>query len=516
MYVVSTNLMRCIVGKQISFVGNDDTQKLFNYIYEGCSILRGPIYPEEYKTYIFPLLFYKRLCDEYTRELTEALVDSGGDIQYALFPENHRFQIPEGSHWDDIRSTTENIGFAIQNAFRQIEKANPRNLFTIFNDFDDAKWSNKDRLSDQRLKDLIEHFSALNLDDAHCTNDVLGHAYEYLIKKFADLTNKKAGEFYTPRPVIKLLVRILDPRPGETVYDPACGTGGMLIEARNHIHDDSACLSRIFGQEKNLTTSAIARMNLYLHGAEDFSILRGDTLRRPAFISKDNLRTFDCIISNPPFSLENWGHDIWENDQYGRNFLGVPPATSGDFAWIEHMIKSMKPRTGRIAVVLPQGVLFRAGREDKIRRQLVGVDILDTIIGLGPNLFYGAGLSACIMIFRAYKPLSKRNKVLFVDASSIYKKGRAQNELLDQHVDRIYNLVADYNDVAGLARVVAMEEILANDCNLNISRYVEPIYKKIDISLLDALNNLRASMEAAYSAEQELEILMKKEGLLNG
>lgn len=504
------------MNKQISFVSNDDTQKLFNYIYQGCNILRGPVYPEEYKTYIFPLLFYKRLCDEYTREINAALTDSDGDIQYALFPENHRFQIPEGSHWNDIRSKTENIGFAIQNAFRQIEKANPRNLFTIFNDFDDAKWSNKERLSDERLKDLLEYFSALNLDDAHCTNDVIGHAYEYLIKKFADLTNKKAGEFYTPRQIVKLLVRIIDPKPGETVYDPACGTGGMLIEARNHINDDFACLRRIFGQEKNLTTSAIARMNLYLHGAEDFNIYRGDTLRKPAFISKDKLRTFDCVISNPPFSLENWGDDIWEKDQFGRDFLGVPPASSGDFAWIEHMVKSMKPRTGRIAVVLPQGVLFRTAKEDKIRRQLLELDILDAVIGLGPNLFYGAGLSACVMIMRAYKPLSKREKVLFVDASSIYKKGRAQNELLDEHVDRIFDLVSEYKDVAGFARVVPMLEILNNGCNLNISRYVDPIHKESSITMQEALDNLKISIKAAYSAEKELKKLMIREGLLSG
>ena len=298
--------------------------------------------------------------------------------------------------------------------------------------------------------------------------------------------------------------------------DPACGTGGMLIEARNHINDDFACLRRIFGQEKNLTTSAIARMNLYLHGAEDFNIYRGDTLRKPAFISKDKLRTFDCVISNPPFSLENWGDDIWENDQFGRNILGTPPASSGDFAWIEHMIKSMKPRTGRIAVVLPQGVLFRAAKEETIRKNLLGLDLLDTIIGLGPNLFYGAGLSACVMILRAYKPLSKRNKILFVDASSIYKKGRAQNELLDEHVDQIYELVTNCKDVPGLARLVPMEEISSNEYNLNIPRYVQPVYQEDNITLQDALNNLKASIKAAYTAENELAKLMIREGLLNG
>ena len=502
-----------------SFTNNEDTQKLYNYIYQGCNILRGPIYPEEYKTYIFPLLFYKRLCDEYTRELNDALEIADGDIQYALFPEFHRFQIPEGSHWDDIRAKTENIGHAIQTAFRNIEKANPKNLFTIFSDFDDAKWSNKERLSDERLKNLVEHFSSINLDDAHCAVDVLGHAYEYLIKKFADITNKKAGEFYTPRPVVSLLVRILDPKPGETVYDPACGTGGMLIESRHHIQDQSdenACLGKIFGQEKNLTTSAIARMNLYLHGADDFFIMRGDTLRNPAFISNDKLRTFDCVISNPPFSLENWGDDIWENDQYGRNFLGVPPSSSGDFAWIEQMIKSMKPQTGRIAVVLPQGVLFRSAKEGKIRQALLETDLLDTVIGLGPNLFYGTGLSACILILRTNKPEEHKGKVLFVDAASIYKKGRAQNELLMEQVEQIYELATEHKDVEGYCRLVSIDKIKENDFNLNIPRYVEPIVIDESITLPEAITNLKHSLHEADVAEKHLKELLIREGLLNG
>lgn len=504
------------MAKGINFVNNEDTQKLYNYIYQGCNILRGPIYPEEYKTYIFPLLFYKRLCDEYTREINAELEESDGDMHYALFPENHRFIVPVGSHWNDIRAKAENIGYAIQTAFRDVEKANPRNLISIFNDFDDAKWSNKERLSDDRLKDLLEHFSALNLDDAHCTNDVLGHAYEYLIKKFADLTNKKAGEFYTPRPIVSLMVRILDPKPGETVYDPACGTGGMLIESRKHIDDDNSCLGKIFGQEKNLTTSAIARMNLYLHGADDFYIYRGDTLRNPAFLSRDQLRIFDCVLSNPPFSLKNWGEEVWTSDRYGRDFLGVPPASSGDFAWIEHMVKSMKPKTGRIAVVLPQGVLFRAAKEKKMRRALLKIDLLDTVIGLGPNLFYGTGLSACILILRASKPAARKHKIFFLDASTIYKKGRAQNELLDEHVDHIYELATDYKDVQGYCRLVSTEEIIGNDYNLNIPRYVEPVVEEETITLDEALVNLKQSYEEAYQAENHLKELLKKEGLLNG
>lgn len=501
---------------KMSFTNNEDIQKLYNYLYQGCNILRGPIYPEEYKTYIFPLLFYKRLCDEFTREYNEALEISDGEEEYALFPENHRFQIPAGCHWNDIRAKTENIGHAIQTAFRNIEKANPKHLFTIFSDFDDAKWSNKERLSDDRLKDLLEHFSAMNLDDAHCAVDVLGHAYEYLIKKFADITNKKAGEFYTPRSVVSLLVRIIDPQPGETVYDPACGTGGMLIEARNHIDDGNACLGKIFGQEKNMTTSAIARMNLYIHGAEDFNIYRGDTLRHPAFIANDQLMRFDCIISNPPFSLENWGDDIWEGDKYGRDFMGVPPSSSGDFAWIEHMIKSMKPKMGRIAIVLPQGVLFRAAKEGNMRKQLLQSDLLDTVIGLGPNLFYGAGLSACILILRASKPIERKNKILFVDASYIYKKGRAHNEMELEHVDKVFSLASEYRNIAGLSRLVLMSEIESNDFNLNISRYVIPVQEENTVSVAQAIQNLKISIEAAYQAESRLRVLLEKEGLING
>jgi type I restriction enzyme M protein len=273
---------------------------------------------------------------------------------------------------------------------RGIEKANPETLYGIFGD---AQWTNKERLSDSLLRDLIEHFSRIDLGNQAAQADVLGQSYEYLIKKFADATNKKAGEFYTPRSVVRLMVNILDPREGESIYDPACGTGGMLLEAIHHVKenhgDDRTLWGKRFGQEKNLTTSAIARMNLFLHGAADFQIVRGDTLRNPAFFLGDNLATFDCVIANPPFSLEKWGEEVWASDPYGRNFAGMPPAKSGDYAWVQHMIKSMAPKTGRMAVVLPHGALFRMGAEGKIRTKLLGMDALEAVIGLGPNLFYG-------------------------------------------------------------------------------------------------------------------------------
>ena len=284
------------------------------------------------------------------------------------------------------------------------------------------------------MKDLIEHFSRLNLANRNCRADILGQSYEYLIKKFADLTNKKAGEFYTPRPVVALLVRILAPEAGDTIYDPACGTGGMLLEAlhyvKEHGGDENLMLGKLYGQEKNLTTSSIARMNLFLHGAEDFHIERGDTLRQPAFYTGDSLATFDCVIANPPFSLEKWGDDVWINDPYGRNFAGLPPAKSGDFAWVQHMIKSMARKTGRMAVVLPHGVLFRMSKEGEIRRKLLEMDLLEAVIGLGQNIFYGTGLAPCVLVFRDGKPKAHRQKVLFIDASKEFKTGRAQNELL--------------------------------------------------------------------------------------
>jgi type I restriction enzyme M protein len=492
-----------------------DISTLSNHLWESANILRGPVDAADFKTYIFPLLFFKRISDVFDEETAEALNESGGDQQYALFPENHRFQIPDDCHWADVRMKTSNVGQALQRAMREIEKANPDTLYGIFGD---AQWTNKDRLSDALLRDLIEHFSKLPLGNSAARADILGQSYEYLIKKFADATNKKAGEFYTPRSVVNLMVRILNPREGETIYDPACGTGGMLIEAIHHVRESGGNIrtlwGKLFGQEKNLTTSAIARMNLFLHGVEDFQVIRGDTLRQPAFHTGDSLATFDCVIANPPFSLKKWGEDVWSSDPYGRNFAGIPPAKSGDYAWVQHMILSMAPKSGRMAVVLPHGALFRMAAEGKIREKLLGMDILDAVIGLGPNLFYGAGLAACILVFRQKKPKDLRKKVLIVDASKEFKKGRAQNELLPDQVDRIYQWYAGHKDVAGVARLVPLEEIQQNDWNLNIPSYVEQVVKAETLTVADALANLKTSLEAAYAAEDRLKELLEKAGLI--
>ena len=489
--------------------------QLESHLWEAANILRGPVDAADFKTYVFPLLFFKRISDVHDEEYAAALEEAEGDEEYARFPQNYRFQVPEGCHWRDVRAVTANIGQALQVAMRGIEKANPETLFGIFGD---AQWTNKERLPDSLLRDLIEHFSRLDLGNRVAQADVLGQAYEYLIKKFADLTNKKAGEFYTPRPVVRLMVNILDPQEQESIYDPACGTGGMLLEAIHHVRenrgDDRTLWGRLFGQEKNLTTSAIARMNLFLHGAGDFQIVRGDTLRDPAFFTGDQLAQFDCVIANPPFSLKKWGEEVWTSDPYGRNFAGMPPSKSGDYAWVQHMIKSMAPATGRMAVVLPHGALFRMGVEGRIRRKLLDMDLLEAVIGLGPNLFYGTGLAACILVFRQRKQADRRHKVLIVDASREFKRGRAQNVLLPEHVERIHGWYRDYKDVEGVAHVVSLEEIAAEDYNLNIARYVAPVIDEELPSVEEAMQQLEESAQAAFAAEERLVGLLKREGLL--
>jgi type I restriction enzyme M protein len=478
--------------------------------------LRGPVDAADFKTYVFPLLFFKRISDVFDEEYAAALTESAGDEEYALFPQNYRFKIPKGCHWSDVRVVTTNVGQALQKAMRGIERANPETLYGIFGD---AAWSNKDRLPDSLLRDLIEHFSSITLGNAVAQADVLGQSYEYLIKKFADLTNKKAGEFYTPRSVVRLMVNILDPKEGESIYDPACGTGGMLLEAVHHVRlnrgDDRTLWGKLFAQEKNLTTSAIARMNLFLHGASDFQVVRGDTLRQPAFFAGDNLATFDCVIANPPFSLEKWGEEVWASDPYGRKFAGMPPGKSGDYAWVQHMVKSMAPVKGRMAVVLPHGALFRMGKEGEIRQKILQMDLIEGVIGLGPNLFYGTGLAACILVVRQRKKKERKKKVLILDASHEFKTGRAQNELLPEHVERIYGWYRDYDDVEGIARVVTLDEIATNDYNLNIPRYVEAKSEQEVLTVEAAMKRLRASAEAAFAAEDRLLTLLRREGLIS-
>ena len=488
--------------------------QLESHLWESANILRGPVDAADFKTYIFPLLFFKRICDVWDEEYEEIVADTG-DAELALFPESHRFQIPEGCHWNDVRAVATNVGNALQRAMREIEKSNPDTLYGVFGD---AQWTNKDRLSDALLKDLIEHFSRLSFGNHNIASDMLGDSYEYLIKKFADATNKKAGEFYTPRSVVRLMIEMLNPKEGETIYDPACGTGGMLLAAVQHVKDQHGDVKRLwgklFGQEKNLTTSSIARMNLFLHGIEDFQIVRGDTLRNPAFFDGDHLANFDCVIANPPFSLEKWGEEQWVNDPFGRNFAGLPPSSSGDFAWVQHMVKSMADVKGRMAVVLPQGALFRKGAEGAIRQKLLEMDLVEAVIGLAPNLFYGTGLAACILVLHKKKPAAKRKKVLIADASRLFRRGRAQNYLEPEHALEIQQWFEKYEDVQDAVRIVSLNDIMVEDWTLNISRYVLPPLQEDIPPLPEAIAAFKDALTRCREAEDRLTKVMTEGGWL--
>lgn len=491
-----------------------DLNTLESHLWESANILRGPVDAADFKTYIFPLLFFKRICDVWDEEY-QALVDETGDEELAWFPESHRFQIPPDCHWNAVRETSVHVGSALQRALREIEKANPETLYGVFGD---AQWSNKERLSDALLKDLIEHFSQVSLGNQDIASDVLGQAYEYLIKKFADATNKKAGEFYTPRSVVRLMIEMLDPKAGETIYDPACGTGGMLLAAVQHVLEQQGDVKqlwgKLYGQERNLTTSSIARMNLFLHGIEDFHIVRGDTLRGPAFFEGDRLASFDCVIANPPFSLKKWGEEVWANDPFGRNFAGLPPSSSGDYAWVQHMIKSMAEGTGRMAVVLPQGALFRTGAEGRIRKQLLKMDLIEAVIGMAPNLFYGTGLAACILILRQRKPVERQNKVLIADASRQFRRGRAQNHLEPKHAAEILRWYRDFTEVEDSVRIVPLDEIKSEDWTLNISRYVLPPLDEDIPPLPEAIAAFKQALDRCREAENQLAKVMKEGGWL--
>ena len=482
------------------------------HLWEATHIIAGPIDAADYKTYLFPILFFKRICDVYDEEIAAAMQEYGEDEEFARLPEFHRFVVPPGHHWRDVHARTTDVGQALQKAFREIEKGNNR-LYGIFGD---VQWTNKERLPDSLLAALLEHYHRIKLGNRQVRQDRVGDAYEYLIKKFADLSNKAAGEFYTPRTVVRIMVNILDPQAGESVYDPACGTGGMLTETVHHVQEAGGDprLLRLRGQEKNLTTESIARMNLLLHGVEDFDIARGDTLRDPAFHSDDKVEQFDCVIANPPFSLKKWGRDSWVSDPYGRNRFGLPTDSSADFAWIAHMICSMKRDTGRVAVVMPNGALFRAGQEGKIRQAMIEADLLEGVIALGSNLFYGAGIPATVMIFRAKKPRSLKGSVYLVDASEILTAGRAQNFLTDEQAGRIYQIYRDKEDREGLSRLVPIKEIEENGFNLSIARYVQKAIEEEKVTVDEALADFRCRMAALEKCETKVEKLLRREGLL--
>lgn len=475
------------------------TQKeLEKYLWGAAVQLRGTIDAGDYKQYIFPLLFFKRICDVYDEEYENALAESDGDIEYAAFTENHHFQVPAGAHWNDVRETTTNVGVALQDAMRAIEVANQDTLYGIFGD---ASWTNKNRLSDATLINLLEHYSQHKLSLKNIPDDKLGNAYEYLIKEFADDSGHTAAEFYTNRTVVKLMTMIMDPQPGESVYDPTCGSGGLLLNCALHLKEEGKEYRtlKLYGQEINLITSAIARMNMFMHGIEEFKIVRGDTLARPAFLYKDELKTFNVILANPPYSIKAWDQKGFVNDPYGRNLWGVPPQGCADYAFQQHIQKSLDVENGRSISLWPHGILFRES-EAEMRSKMIEEDLVECVIGLGPNLFYNSPMEACLLITKTNKSREKQGKVLIINALKEVKQEKNIAFLDQKHIDKIFKTYKDFKNIDDFAKIVSNEELLDNKGSLNIAQY---------LSNVDTSNPVLSVNEALFNWEEHSKTLDK-------
>lgn len=446
-------------------------QQLEQYLWGAAVLLRGVIDPGEYKSIIFPLMFFKRISDVYDEEYQEALVEYGGEKEYAEFKENHRFQLPTNTHWDDVRTVSTDVGRAIKNAMSEIEKANPDRLAGIFGD---TNWTNKNRLTDKILIDLIEHFSSINLSLKNVPQDEFGTGYEYLIKQFADDSGHTAAEFYTNRTVVRLMSLIVDPKPEDSIYDPTCGSGGMLLNAALLVAERGQEYRNIklYGQEINLITSAIARMNMFLHGFEDFHVVRGDTLSYPAFTEDDRVKQFDIVIANPPYSIKQWDRNSWQHDPWNRNIYGTPPQGCADYAFFQHIISSLKEDTGRCAILWPHGVLFRDA-ELEMRKQLIESDVVDCVIGLGKNLFYNSVMESCIVVCSKNKLDERKGKILFINGLEQVVEEKQTAFLSDENIQKLFELYSGYEDIHRLSHVATLDEIKDKDYSLNVPMYVE-------------------------------------------
>jgi type I restriction enzyme M protein len=469
-------------------------KELDTHLWGAATLLRGLIDASDYKQYIFPLLFFKRLSDVWDEDYEQAFADTS-DVAYADATADERFRIPEGAHWKDVRTAPRDVGRALLNAFHAIETANPERLRGVFGS---AVWTDKAQMPDGTLKNLIEHFSQHTLSLANVPEDELGNGYEYLIKQFADDSGHTAQEFYTNRTLVHLMAQMLGPQVGETIYDPTCGTGGMLISCLVEVKRRGGDTRRtgLYGQELINITAAIARMNLVLHGVSDFQIASGNTLSAPAFVAGDRLRTFDVVLANPPYSIKKWNRSAWESDPWERNFLGTPPQGRADYAFFQHILKSMDPKTGRCAVLFPHGVLFR-DEEAEMRRKLVEVDLIECVLGLGPGLFYNSPMEACVVICRNRKRRDRQGRIIFIDAVAEIARERAQSFLRNDNQVRILDAYRAFADSAGLAAVVSTEAVLANDANLSIARYVKKVRPVVD----EVANKSLAAMWVAFDEQ---------------
>ncbi len=464
-------------------------QQLESHLWESANILRGSIDSSDYKNYIFGLLFLKRLNDVFV-ETAKRIEEEEGD-DYGWFDrDEHQFFVPERARWTHIKAQTQDIGDTINKAFEALEEDNAALqgvLATI--DFND-----KEKLPDRLLLQLVNHFTAMDLRNANLSEpDMLGRAYEYLIKQFADDAGKKGGEFYTPSKVVELIVKLIKPEEGKRVCDPTVGSGGMLIQSVDYIKSQGGNPRNLtlHGQERNLNTWAICKMNLLLHGLSDHRIEKGDTIRDPKLLEDGELILYDRVIANPPFSLSNWGREEAESDEYGRFRFGIPPKDKGDFAFVQHMVATLN-HEGKAGVVMPHGVLFRGGAESTIRQGLLEEDLIEAVIGLPSNLFYGTGIPACILLLNRNKEANKKGTVFFLNGSADYQEGKSQNTLRNNDIEKIVSSYDRWEEIEKYCKPVNLEEIRNNDYNLNIARYIDTTEVEEQIDVSNALEDLHA------------------------
>ena len=500
-------------------------QELETTLWQAADILRGQIDAADYKNYIFSILFLKRLSDRFEEEVENAL-KQGVDRNIALKDQDeHEFFVPESARWTALTGAGMNLGEALNIAGHAVEEANPK----LDGVLTGANWNDESKLGspanrEKIIRSLLNHFSALDLRDENLREEgtgpgnVLGDAYEYLINRFADDAGKKGGEFYTPRSVVRLIVELLKPEEGMRICDPTIGSGGMLIYAAQYVREQGGNYRNLalHGQERNLGTLAIGKLNLLLHGLRAARLEPGDVIAEPRLVNgSGRLLSYDRVIANPPFSLKNWGHDFAPNDPHHRfdRYGAIPPKTKGDLAFLLHMLGVTNSR-GMVGVVMPHGILFRGGAEGKIRQGIVEADLFEAIIGLAPNLFFGASIPVAICVLNKAKPEARRGKVLFIDAAQqgYFRQGKAQNFLDREHISKIIEAYEAFEDVDRFAHVADLEEIKTNDFNLNISRYVDTTEPVEVMSVEEALVKLRDAERRRDEAVAKMDALLAELG----
>jgi type I restriction enzyme M protein len=490
-----------------------DLNQLKTFLWKSADILRGSINSTDYAKYIFGLLFYKRMSDVWQEEYEKAL-EEFHDEEIAKADYNHRFQIPEDTRWEVIEKTATDIGVMLNKIFEKITNANSPKLDKIFDDLD---FANSDRFPNEILQRIINHFSKHKFGENYYSSDVLGDAYEYLIQQFAADSGKKGGEFYSPREVERVIMQILKPHPKDHICDPTVGSGGFLLEAfqylRNKEGEQKARSLYLYGQEKNLSTFAIAKINMFLHGLDGADIRRGDTLADPQFTTPaGTLKAFDIVVANFPYSIKEYPYQKFKNDRFGRcDGYDAPPPKNADYAFILHIIKSLN-ENGRAGIVIPHGVLFRGGAEGRIRERIIKNDLVEAIIALPPKLFFGVSIPVAVLILNKNKSAERKNKIIVINAEKEFEEGKKQNRLRNADIEKISQTVTNFQSVEKYAEVVAVEQIAKNDYNLNISRYIDISDTEEEIDVNGVISDIKTLKEKRDLIEEQLNNYLKEIG----